>query len=73
VDEHVAAAVAFDETVTLGVVEPLDIACDTHRTFPALQWRGAWRRMRPDLPPSASRIQAAADTKKDRECAASAY
>src|SRR4029453_1202866 len=47
VDEHVTAAVTFDETVTLGVVEPLDLTCDTHRTFPALQWRGAWRRMTP--------------------------
>jgi hypothetical protein len=41
VDEHVAATFAFDKSVTLGVVEPLDLACDTHRTFPALQWRGA--------------------------------
>ena len=41
VDEDVAATFAFDESVTLGVVEPLDLACDTHRTFPALQWRGA--------------------------------
>src|SRR4029453_1315298 len=41
VDEHIAAAVAFDESVTLGVIEPLDLACDTHRTFPALQWCGA--------------------------------
>src|SRR5215207_41194 len=38
VDEHIAAAVTFDETVTFGVVEPLNLACDTHRTFPALQW-----------------------------------
>src|SRR5829696_6378827 len=44
VDEHIAAAVTFDETVTFGVVEPLDLACDTHRTCPALQFRGALRR-----------------------------
>src|SRR5215211_4084309 len=44
VDEHIAAAVTFDETVTLGVVEPLDLACDTHRTFPALQFAALPRR-----------------------------
>ena len=33
VDEHVRPAVTFNETVTLGVVEPLDLTCDTHRTF----------------------------------------
>src|SRR5438128_1551535 len=32
-DEDVAAAFAFDEPITLGVVEPLDLACDTHRSF----------------------------------------
>ena len=32
VDEDVAAALAFDEPITLGVVEPLDLACDTHRS-----------------------------------------
>ena len=31
--EDVTAAVALDEPVTLGVVEPLDLACDTHRSF----------------------------------------
>src|SRR3954449_6885604 len=31
VNEHVAPAVAFNESVTLGVVEPLDLTCDTHR------------------------------------------
>src|SRR5262249_27807297 len=38
VDEHIAPTVALNEPVTLGVVEPLDLACDTHRTSPALQW-----------------------------------
>ena len=33
VDEDVAAAFAFDEPVTLGVVEPLDLACDAHRSL----------------------------------------
>ena len=33
VDEDVAAALAFDESITLGVVEPLDLACDTHRSL----------------------------------------
>ena len=32
VHEDVAAALAFDEPITLGVVEPLDLACDTHRS-----------------------------------------
>src|ERR1041385_5036937 len=32
VHEDVAASVTLDETVTLGVVEPLDLACDTHRS-----------------------------------------
>ena len=50
VDEDIAAPVALDESITLGVVEPLDLACDTHRTFPALQWRGAFtRRLTPVL------------------------
>src|SRR5687768_1670697 len=30
VHEDVAAALAFDEPITLSVVEPLDLACDTH-------------------------------------------
>ncbi len=34
VDEDVTASVAFDEPVTLGVVEPLDLACDAHRSLP---------------------------------------
>src|SRR5215210_2174811 len=45
VDEHIAAAVTFDEPVTFGVVEPLDLACDTHRTFPALQFATLPRRL----------------------------
>src|SRR5713101_4992004 len=32
VHEDVTASVAFDEPVTLGVVEPLDLACDAHRS-----------------------------------------
>ncbi len=32
VDEHVTTALALDEAVALGVVEPLDLACDTHRS-----------------------------------------
>src|SRR5258706_10149987 len=35
VHEDVAASVALDEPVTFGVVEPLDLACDTHRSLPA--------------------------------------
>src|SRR5262245_22548790 len=41
VDEDVSAAVTFDESITLSVVEPLDLTCDTHRTFPALRRRDA--------------------------------
>src|SRR5919204_329828 len=41
VNEHVAPAVALNEPVTLGVVEPLDLACDTHRTVPACCVDGA--------------------------------
>src|SRR5436190_18910115 len=32
VHEDVAASVALDEPVAFGVVEPLDLACDTHRS-----------------------------------------
>ena len=32
VHEHVASTLAFNETVALGVIEPLDLACDTHRS-----------------------------------------
>src|SRR5438552_2843035 len=32
VHKHVAATFALNETVALGVVEPLDLACDTHRS-----------------------------------------
>src|SRR3954463_8105097 len=39
VDEHVTASVAFDESVTLGVVEPLDLTCDTHRSSSCLLGR----------------------------------
>jgi len=34
VHEHVAAAFALDKTVALGVVEPLDLACNTGGTKP---------------------------------------
>ena len=32
VDEHVASTLALDEPVALGVIEPLDLACNTHRS-----------------------------------------
>src|SRR6185436_5225947 len=43
VDEDVRASVAFDESVPLGVVEPLDLACDAHRSSSCLlrRWRKA--------------------------------
>src|SRR5215208_6053231 len=31
VHEHVASAFTLDEPIALGVVEPLDLACNTHR------------------------------------------
>src|SRR5215510_2829333 len=37
--EHVTASLAFDESVTLGVVEPLDLACDAHRSSSLLAVR----------------------------------
>src|SRR5580765_2133046 len=36
VHEDVTASVALDEPVTLGVVEPLDLTCDTHRSSSCL-------------------------------------
>jgi hypothetical protein len=39
VNEYVTAALAFDEPVTLGVVEPLDLACDAHRSSSLLTER----------------------------------
>src|SRR6185295_16579149 len=36
VNENVTAAVPLNEPVALGVVEPLDLACDTHRSLPYL-------------------------------------
>src|SRR6187399_2724615 len=46
VHEHVASALTLDEPIALGVVEPLDLACITHRS--SLLAR-RWRR-RPDVP-----------------------
>src|SRR6185436_19725699 len=31
-DEDIAASVALDKSVSLGVIEPLDLACDAHRS-----------------------------------------
>jgi hypothetical protein len=39
VHEHVAATLALNESITLGVVEPLDLACDTHRSSSLLAKR----------------------------------
>src|SRR5439155_13720875 len=36
VHEDVAASVSLDESITLGVVEPLDLACDAHRSSSCL-------------------------------------
>ena len=35
-DEHVTATLALNEPVALGVVEPLDLACDAHRSISCL-------------------------------------
>ena len=43
VHEDVTASVALDESVTLGVVEPLDLACDAHRSSSLLAGRSALR------------------------------
>src|SRR5688572_10642831 len=32
VHEHVAATLTLNESIPLGVVEPLDLACDAHRS-----------------------------------------
>src|SRR5262245_36125519 len=39
VNEHVVPAFAFDESIALGVVKPLDLAGDAH-SLPALRKRG---------------------------------
>src|SRR6478672_8063327 len=39
VHEDVAASVTLDEPVAFGVVEPLDLACDTHRSISCLLGR----------------------------------
>ena len=39
VHEDITASVALDESVALGVVEPLDLACDTHRSISCLLGR----------------------------------
>ena len=44
VHEHVAATLAFNEPVALGVIEPLDLACDTHRCSSLLAERAAHSR-----------------------------
>src|SRR5687767_15705600 len=42
VHEHVASAFTLDEPIALGVVEPLDLACNTHRSsLLARRWRPA--------------------------------
>src|SRR5687767_15858508 len=39
VHEHVAATLALNEPITLGVVEPLDLACNAHRSSSLLAGR----------------------------------
>src|ERR1043165_2305082 len=56
VHEHVASAFTLDEPIALGVVEPLDLACNTHRSSLLAK---RWRR-RPDVP--LDRVQTEAST-----------
>jgi hypothetical protein len=53
VNEHVVASFALDETITFSVVEPLDLARNTHRTC---------------LPCEIGGGESAALEKKDRSC-----
>src|SRR5688572_18313459 len=66
VHEHVAATLALNEPVALGVIEPLNLACDAHRSS-LLAWRiPCTQRSRwvvPRMPRMSFRAQ-----KKDREC-----
>src|SRR5262245_58345393 len=43
VHEDIAASVTLDEPVPLCVVEPLDLACNTHRSLPAAVTRSVAR------------------------------
>src|SRR5687767_2527140 len=61
VHEHVAATLTLNEPVALGVVEPLDLACDAHRSSSLLACAGF-----PRLPRRAA--DELSGTKKDREC-----
>src|SRR5687768_13348735 len=46
VHEHVAATLALNEPIPLGVVEPLDLACNTHRSSSLLAVRSVALRRR---------------------------
>ena len=67
VHEDVAATLAFNESVALGVVEPLDLACNAHRSSSLLavrifpNGRTRWTH----APDAADELSG---TKKDREC-----
>ena len=49
VNEHVVAALALNESVALGDVEPLHLAGNTHTTCLTFQIRGETRRINPRL------------------------
>src|SRR5262249_48201855 len=61
VHEDVTASVALDEPITLGVVEPLDLACDAHRSSSCLTGP------RHHVAPAICRSRSAGGTKKDRK------
>src|SRR5580765_2409681 len=62
VHEHVASALTLDEPIALGVVEPLDLACNTHRSSLLAK---RWRR-RPDVPLDRVQTEASASGHKKR-------
>jgi hypothetical protein len=54
VHEDIVAALALDESVPLGVIEPLDLAGDAHTTCLPYETRGAEHRARSPIVYSAS-------------------
>src|SRR5262245_37652701 len=70
-DEDVASSLALNEPVALGVVEPLDLACDTHRSSSCLlgtRWYSASARGRVSGGPQ---MRFRAQKKTASSCAAS--
>jgi hypothetical protein len=66
VHEHVASTLALNEPVPFGVIEPLDLACDAHRSSSLLAGAGLQAETLPDRDPKPQMSFEA--QKKDREC-----